>query len=239
MAQVHFHIEQSAEECGYLPGETSTMEYRVMTGVSPQETQSLLEHGWRRFGYQYFRPVCAGCSQCVSLRVPVAGFRPSKSQRRVLRQCSHLRVEVRTPKADHVRFELHQAWHAVRERSRGWKPGAQTLEEYAETFCIPHPCAREIDYYDGSRLVAVGLVDETPDALSSIYFFHDPQWSHLSLGTASVLFEIDWVRSRGGSHLYMGFCVAACPSTAYKARFGPHERLVGRPGLEDEAIWRP
>lgn len=239
MLTVHLHVPAAPEPCGYLPGREAATEYRLMTGVTREHLEFLIERGWRRFGVSYFRPVCAGCFECVSLRIPIAGFSPSKSQRRALRKCAHLRVECRDPVADEERLTLHERWYAMREDTRNWTRSRSTLEEFAATFCVPHPSARELDYYDGDRLIAVGFVDETPNALSSVYFFYDPDYRHLSLGIASVLFEMNFARDRGCSHLYLGYRVAECPSSSYKARFGPHELLVGRPEISERPVWRP
>jgi len=112
------------------------------------------------------------------------------------------------------------------------------LREYALTFCTPNMCAREMAYFEGERLVGIGLVDVTPRALSSIYFFYHPEVAASSLGVASVLFEIEWARRMGCTHLYLGYRVSNCPSTAYKAQYGPHELLYGRPGADTEPVWR-
>lgn len=238
MARLHLHLSAHEEPCNYLEGLVATTEYRVMTRVSPEEHEALLERGWRRFGAQYFRPVCGACAECVSLRVPVATFQPAKSQRRAWRKCQHLRVTVRTPIADEERLALYRAWHAQREQARGWPVSPMDLEEYGRVFCLAHEGAREFDYYDGERLVAVGFVDETPHALSSIYFFYHPDVARLSIGVASVLFEIEWARSRHRPHVYLGYRIAGCPSTAYKSQYLPHELLEGRPELEQVAVWR-
>jgi arginine-tRNA-protein transferase len=237
MALVHLHLPAQEEPCNYLPGRSATTEYRVMTQVSPEEHEVLLERGWRRFGPQYFRPVCAGCAECVSLRIPLATFRPSKSQRRAWRKCQHLRVEARVPRADEERLALYAAWHAKREVDRGWPASPIGLEEYARTFCTEHEGAWELDYFEGDRLVALGFVDETPNAVSSIYFFYHPDVAHLSIGVASVLFEMAWARQRGRSHLYLGYRIAGCPSTAYKSQYGPHELLVARADFAEAPAW--
>jgi leucyl-tRNA---protein transferase len=237
MALQRLHLPSVEEQCAYLAGLTSATEYRVLEEVSPLEHERLLELGWRHFGAQYFRPVCAACRECVSLRVPVATFRPTKSQRRAWKKCADLGVIMGEPVADAERLELFQAWHAMREESRGWSPAPMTAEEYRLSFCQPHPCAREFAYYDGERLVAVGLVDVTPNAVSSAYFYYHPDCRRRALGVASVLFEIFWARENGRAHLYLGYRVRGCPSTVYKAQYGPHELLAGRPEFNEAAVW--
>ena len=54
------------------------------------------------------------------------------------------------------------------------------------------------------RLVAVGYVDALPDALSAIYFFHDPQDAQRSLGTFNILAIIDAARRRGLPYVHLG-----------------------------------
>jgi arginine-tRNA-protein transferase len=237
-------VERIVEEphsCAYLPDQRASLEVRVMLDVSSEETEMLLERGWRRFGPLYFRPLCMRCDECVSLRVPAATFTPSKSQRRAARACSRLRRVVGKPSCDRDRLALYEKWHGEREVLRGWKPNPQTAERYALEFAFPHTCAREAAFFDddaGGRLVGVGLFDETPSALSAIFFFHDPAYARLSLGTANVLSLIDDARTQGKEHVYLGYCVEGCDSLRYKASYRPHERLLGRPKFEDEAVWR-
>jgi len=226
------------EPCPYLADLGATTDYRILADVTPEEHEDMIVRGWRRFGMQYFRPRCAGCLECVSLRVPVATFQPTKSQRRAWRKCGGLRVEIGPPLATEDRVGLFHAWHGMREKTRGWKPTLMTSREYALTFCTPNACARELAYYDGDELVAIGHIDVTPRAVSSIYFFYHPRVSHCSLGVASVLFEIEWARRLARPHLYLGYRISGCPSTAYKSHYGPHELLQGRPEADEEPVWR-
>src|SRR5438128_1327417 len=180
------------EPCPYLEGISSTTETMLMTGVSPAELDDLLVRGWRRFGPVYFRPVCATCDECVSVRVPVATFSPSPNLRRVLRRGSHLRLEVGEPLVDDERLELYRRWHTSREARRGWKPDRIGVESYAMQFCFPHAAAREFSYWDGEELMGIGIADETPHALSAVYCYYDPDRSHLSIGTYNVLRAIEY-----------------------------------------------
>src|SRR5947208_12247955 len=70
------HFVEEPRPCDYLPGARASLEYRVMTRVGVDELDGLLERGWRRLGPFYFRPACAGCFECVPLRIPVASFVP-------------------------------------------------------------------------------------------------------------------------------------------------------------------
>jgi arginine-tRNA-protein transferase len=234
-------IVEKPHACAYLPGEQASLEVRVMLDVTPAEMDALLERGWRRFGPIYFRPACAACDECVSLRVAAEAFRPSKSQRRAARACGRLRRVVGAPVVDGARLELYARWHAGREAARGWEPNAQSRDRYKLEFAFPHPCAREAAFYDddaGGRLVGVGLFDETPRALSAAFFFYDPDYARRSPGTANVLGLVADARASGRPYVYLGYRVAGCASLRYKAAFRPHELLAGRPEMDEEPTWR-
>jgi len=239
VARILQHIVSPPGPCPYLEQQQSVMETKVMLDVTASELDTLLVHGWRRFGPTYFRPTCAQCQECVSLRLPVATFEPTKSQRRARKKCHDIRVEVGTPRVDATRMALYHAWHAMREDARGWNEDTLDEEQYYLQFCFPHPCGRELAYFLDGRLVAIGIVDETASALSSVYFYFHPDVGKLSLGVASVLFEVELARSRGHSHVYLGYRVKDCASLKYKETFGPHELLVGRPALDEAPVWVP
>jgi arginine-tRNA-protein transferase len=236
-------IERFVEKpraCAYLGAKQATLDLRLMLDVSPEEMDVLLERGWRRFGPVYFRPTCAGCDECVSLRVVTNRFRPNQSQRRAQRACSRLRRVVGAPRLDAQRLALYAKWHASREQARGWEPNPQNRERYALEFAFGHPCAREAAFYDddaGGRLVGVSLFDVTPRAISAVFFYYDPDYARLSLGTGNVVSLVDEARSAGQPYVYLGYRVAGCASLAYKASFRPHELLSGRPAFSEPPTW--
>jgi arginine-tRNA-protein transferase len=237
MANPVFEYIAEPSRCQYLSDQSVANQYRIIFQISASEFHEMLTRGWRRFGPAYFRPACAGCAACISLRVPVETFIPTKSQRRALQKSRHIHFEVGTPRMDERRLDLYARWHVMREAARGWAESPITAAEYEMQFCFPHSCAREFRYFDGRKLVAIGYVDETHEALSSIYFFFDPDYQHLSLGVTSVLCEITAARERGLKHLYLGYRVLGCPSMEYKAQFCPHELLQGRPADNEAPVW--
>lgn len=242
MAFLLAHEVEPPRPCSYLPERQSSLENLVLEDVTPEEYEHLLVRGWRRFGLVYFRPACVDCSACVSLRIPVEGFQPNRSQRRARASCAHLRVEVGPPRVDDARLALYRQWHSEREAAREWAPSPITAREYSLQFSYPHPSAREVAWYDdgaegGPRLVGVGICDETPRAWSAVYFFYDPAYAHLSLGTANVLHQVELAKARGIPHVYLGYRVLACASLRYKGAFRPHELLEERPALDAAPHW--
>jgi len=214
-------------DCVYLPGRESRLEVRLVGDLTGEEQDRELSGGVRRFGRTLFRPTCSGCNECVPIRVPVAGFRPSKSQRRVLRRNLDIAVEVGEPDVDLERLHLHRRFHEERERRRGWASSAMNLEEYVDSFLDNAVPTLECRYRLGGKRVAVAYVDESPRALNSVYAFHEPELSRRGLGTFDVLVEIEEARRRGKEHLYLGFLVEGCISMEYKRSFRPCEVLVG------------
>ena len=241
MARLVDHIRESPHPCPYLPDQQASLEIRVLVEVSPAELQVMLERGWRRFGPAYFRPACAACGECVALRVPSATFRPTASQRRARRNASRLTRRVATPCVDDERLELYGRWHSHRVARRGWEPSPLDAERYAFDFAFEHPAVHEVSFRnpaEDDRLVGLGIVDETPSALSAVYFFWDPEHAPPSLGVAHVVMLIEAAATSGLAHVYLGYRVAGCASLAYKSRFGPHQSLEGRPFGSAMPVWQ-
>ncbi|MCL2779140.1 MAG: arginyltransferase [Polyangiaceae bacterium] len=240
MAIVLEQLIEPKRVCSYLPDRRAQLEMRIQVEVTATELEAMLERGWRRFGPVYFRPACQTCESCVSLRIPVDTFLPTKSQRRALKGTLRLRRTVGLPRVDDEHMRLYRRWHAERERSRGWEPSPLDAERYAFDFAFPHPAVREVSYRDpgDQRLVAVGICDETEAALSAAYFYWDPACAPSSLGVGHVVMLIADAKKAGCKHVYLGYRVLECASLAYKARYEPHELLAGRPQADELPNWR-
>nr|XP_034176412.1 arginyl-tRNA--protein transferase 1 isoform X1 [Osmia lignaria] len=85
-------------------------------------------------------------------------------------------------------------------------------------------------YWLDNELIAVGVIDILPSCVSSVYFFYDPAYSFLSLGTFSSLREVYLTRQLNKvapdlKYYYMGFYIHSCPKMRYKARMRPSKLL--------------
>jgi leucyl-tRNA---protein transferase len=240
VARLLHHLVEPPRACAYLADRDAQLEIRVQVEVTAVELEAMLERGWRRFGPVYFRPACIGCGECVTLRIDVATFAPHKSQRRAVKNAARLDRIIGKPIVDDERLALYHRWHQQRETARGWDSTAIDPERYAMDFAFPHPAAREVafrDPADGDRLVGLGIFDETPHALSAVYFFWDPELAPSSLGVANVVTLVDDAKRKGLPHVYLGYRVEGCPSLVYKSKYEPHELLVGRPELDESPEW--
>jgi arginine-tRNA-protein transferase len=223
--------------CSYLPHQEALLQHRVLQDVSGAEWEAMLARGWRRFGPFFFRPACEPCGECVSLRIPAAGFRPTESQRRARKALSRFRLETGPATPSQEKLELYRRWHRSREEKRDWDPSPMDLRDYALQFAFPAPFARELVAYDGDRPVLVGLHDQVPGAISAVYCFYHPAIAKLSPGVANVMWCVERAAELGLAHVYLGYRVLGCRSLAYKARYGPHELLRGRPGPDQIPAW--
>ncbi|XP_046752570.1 arginyl-tRNA--protein transferase 1 isoform X6 [Diprion similis] len=85
-------------------------------------------------------------------------------------------------------------------------------------------------YWLNNQLIAVGVIDILPSCISSVYFFYDPIYSHISLGTYGSLREIMLTRQLNKvvpnlKYYYMGFYIHTCPKMRYKAGLRPSKLL--------------
>lgn len=224
--------------CSYLPRETAQLDYRIIAAISSSAYADLLARGWRRFGMSFFRPVCVACSECRSLRVRVQDFHPSESQRRNFRRNARFQTVVQPPTFTPEHLRLYNTYRADMHLRRGWPTDPMTEAEYRRTFIEnPGDFAREFLLFDGRNLVGVGLADVVPGAISSITFFHDPEYRRNALGVLSLLRQLEFAQGNGLAHHYLGYWIAGCQSMAYKSQYRPHEILAAYPDANDEPVW--
>ena len=192
----------------------------------------LWAEGWRHFGALFFRyrrwEHGGRMLTVMPLRLELAGFAPSRSQRRVLARNRDLRWEVRGTSIDGAKvamFERHK------RRFRGDVPGS--LYDFLSHDPSRVPCPNvEVCVYAGERLIAASFLDVGERATSAVYAMFEPDESRRSLGILTMLLAIEHTRSRGCRHYYPGYATREPSVYDYKKNFA---------GLEyyDWRAWRP
>src|SRR5262249_19631145 len=116
-----FTFTSSPSQCGYLPDRKSQLDYEIVGRMTPVEFQERIDAGWRRFGHALFRPNCKVCTLCRSIRIPVATFRPNRSQKRVCQlNDGHVQITVGRPMASAENIALYDRFHAYQHETKGW-----------------------------------------------------------------------------------------------------------------------
>ena len=219
--------------CAYLPERQATLEYSLVLRLAPEEYEEHMNRGFRKFGLALFQPVCDGCRACRPIRIPVAAFKPDHTQRKTARRNGDLRIAYGPPQLDGERLALYDRYHRWQAVRKGWPEKEADADEYRMSFLQNPIPAVEITLWEGEALRAVVLTEVTPNVVSGIYHYHDPDCAKRSIGTFCMLQTIELARRLDRPYAYFGYYVAGSPSMAYKANFRPCE-LMGEDG-----VWRP
>ena len=209
--------------CPYLPGRLARERAFVAESLEPDTYHELMDRGFRRNGSMFYAADCTACRRCVPIRVPVAEFTPSRSQRRVLRKnhdmVTHFGESQWSPKKWERYRRYLQAQHGRIDDDESPESLRQSL--YARVVDTV-----EVTYWIGERTVATSLLDVCSRSVSAVYHFFDPDFADRSPGVYSVLAEIEWARRTGVPHYYLGYWIEGAPTMEYKANYRPHELLI-------------
>jgi len=226
------------DKCSYIDGNEQTMHYQFIDNCSSRYTQELIERGYRRFGKMFFRPTCKDCSECQSIKIDVDNYQFSKSERRVLKKAKDIKSYAQTPTMSQEHIDLFEKYHLFMKDKKEWKYQETTAEHYYNSFVHGHEdFGYEVLYFDEDKLIGVDLIDILDDGISSIYFYYDPDYSHLSLGRLSLLMQIKFAQQAKRKWIYLGYYVEECSSLNYKANYTPYLTLKGRPEIEQDYLW--
>ena len=236
------------QPCAYLAGREERKVFTTLQGASAVNSNNALSlKGFRRSQSVIYRPACVGCSACMSIRIPVAQFKTSCTQRRMLRRNADV---VRRPCeawATEAQFDLFRRYLDSRHSSGGMAdmdafdfasmvdetPINSTVVEYALE-----------DRATGTqRLIAACLSDILGDGLSMVYSFFDPNEADRSLGAHMILDHIRLAEEMGLPHVYLGYWVPGSPKMDYKVDYRPFELCDGAnwhrfTGRDEYQTWR-
>src|SRR5882724_9242769 len=154
--------------CNYLPGREARTVFVDPTLAMDQPLYSLLaSHGFRRSGAHVYRPHCRECQACVPLRVSVQDFKPSRTQKRVLKRNADLSVTFKDAEFDAEHFALYGRYLGARHPGGGMD--AESPDDYRQFLLSPWGRTRLMELRSGDGLVAVAVTDELHDGLSAVY----------------------------------------------------------------------
>jgi arginine-tRNA-protein transferase len=232
----------SPAPCPYLPGRQERKVFTELTGPHAGELNDALGRiGFRRSQGVAYRPSCAGCTACVSVRVVAHEFEPNGTQRKLLKRNGDLEVTACRPWATDEQYRLLRRYLAARHPSGGM--AGMDESDYADMVEQSPVNSFIVEYREPSvngrpgKLVGACLSDQQIDGLSMIYSFFDADHpERQGLGNLIIMDHILRARSVGLDYVYLGYWVKGSTRMAYKTRYRPIE-VLGPTGwrlLEDE-----
>jgi leucyl-tRNA---protein transferase len=221
----------SPGKCPYLPGKEERKVFTELSGIHAAELNDALgKIGFRRSQGVAYRPSCADCSACISVRVVAQEFAPNASQRKLIKRHADLEVTACRPWTTEEQFHLLRNYLDARHPTGGMA-GMDDID-YSDMVEQTPVNSFVIEYREPSvdgrpgKLVGACLTDQQNDGLSMIYSFFDPEnEDRPGLGNFIILDHILRAGQAGLGYVYLGYWVQGSPRMEYKIRFQPIERL--------------
>ncbi|WP_066719560.1 arginyltransferase [Sphingomonas pituitosa] len=221
----------SPSPCPYLPGRQERKIFTELSGQHAGELNDALSRiGFRRSQSVAYRPSCAGCTACASVRVVTDGFQPNATQRKLLKRYGDIEVTACKPWATGEQYALLKRY--LDSRHPGGGMAAMDESDYADMVEQSPVSSYVVEYREPSidgvpgRLVGACITDQQGDGLSMIYsFFVTDDEARPGMGNFIIMDHILRARAAGLPYVYLGYWVKGSARMAYKTRYRPLEVL--------------
>ncbi|MGU3391013.1 arginyltransferase [Sphingomonas sp. M1A8_2b] len=221
----------SPSPCPYLPDRQERKVFTELTGPHAGELNDALGRiGFRRSQGVAYRPSCAGCTACVSVRIVAPEFATNATQRKLLKKLDDIEVTVCKAWATDEQFQLLRRYLGTRHPGGGM--AGMDEDDYADM--IEHSPVNSVivEYREPSvdgaqgKLIGACLTDRQADGLSMVYsFFAADDARRSGLGNFIIIDHIHRARDAGLPYVYLGYWVKGSPRMEYKTRYRPLEVL--------------
>lgn len=216
------------QPCPYLEDRLERKLFTALQGETAAElNDSLSAQGFRRSQNVLYRPSCADCASCLSARIDVQAFKPSRSQRRTINRNAGIQRRATSPWATEDQYDLFRRYLDSRHADGGMAD--MDVFEFAAMIEETPIRSRVIEYTDSetSELVGVCLTDVLSDGVSMVYSFYGPDRPKDGLGNYMILDHIEIARNAGLPYVYLGYWVPGSQKMGYKAKFSGLEVYLG------------
>ncbi len=208
--------------CTYLPDQQARSQVASPSFLISSEVYSkLVQQGFRRSGTFTYRPHCGACQACVPVRVAVADFAPSRTQRRTWQRHKSLHATLQGLEDQEEYYKLYQRYQDVRHP--GGSMNNDNRAQYQNFLLQSQVNTMQVVFRANDALRMVSIIDLLEDGLSAVYTYYDPDVPQASFGVYNVLWQIELCRKLGLEYLYLGYWIKNSENMAYKKNFRPQQ----------------
>jgi arginyl-tRNA--protein-N-Asp/Glu arginylyltransferase len=195
-------------------------EKSIEMGETEEMIEDFWEKGWiagycdfHRSNYESFE---GRYYKAFPTRYRIPEFKFTKSLRRVLNKNRDLKSVIRPLRITPEKSNLFDTYNFLRH---GQPPHKSLLETF-KYFSNDVSKKMELCVFKGDRLVACSFFEEGTFALYGNMAFYDIGEVARSLGTLTILLEVQYALSKQMYYYYLGHFYPQNPAYHYKARFG-------------------
>jgi len=219
MSSQHLSLYITAEhECGYYDDRLSrNLIPDPQLEMNASLYSLLISKGFRRSGNFVYRPHCKNCQACTPSRINVERFKPSKNQRRCLKNNNDLSTHLVDAKFKEEYFLLYQRY--LNNRHHDGSMANPSREDFSSFLLNEWKTSIFIESRLHGELINVAVVDVLPAGPSAVYTFFDPEHYKRSLGTFAILQQVWLSQLYHLPHVYLGYWIDGHPKMDYKRHF--------------------
>lgn len=211
--------------CSYLEGMFSkSLFVHPACELTPAMYAQLLAQGFRRSGDDVYAPHCARCSACIPARVPVAGFKPDRSQKRCSKKNLNTRVVIKPAIFEEAHYAMYLRYQNFKHE--GSDMALAGPDEYLNFLGSSWCGTRFVEFSIDNELAAIAVIDLFDRAWSAVYTFFDPKFSGYSPGVYAVLWQIAEANRQKKEYLYLGYWIKKCNKMSYKSKYQPLQLFI-------------
>ena len=153
--------------CSYLEAEQAQSvfvhpSYPLTTSIYAQ----LIEQGFRRSGDEIYAPHCPHCSACIPVRLPVAKFKPSRSQKRCLNKNIDTQAIVKPAVFEQSHYDMYLRYQEIRHGDGSMANASP--EDYLGFLGSSWCNTRFVEFSIHNELAGVAVIDQFEHAWSAV-----------------------------------------------------------------------
>lgn len=220
-------FETVVDDCPYLDDQQSaSILVDPDHSIEPALFSMLSRSGFRRSGDMLYAPKCPTCNACVSVRIPTARFKASRSQRRVWKKNSGINVTLEEVRYEEEHFKLYLKYQ--RRRHAESSMCDDDPEKYIGFIESGYAASKFLCIHLNGKLIGISVLDQFEGGLSAVYTFFDPEYAHLSLGTYAIMYTIKLARLHDIPFVYLGYWIDRSKKMDYKRNFKPLQGYIDK-----------